>query len=143
MVDKIDKEIAHLRPFRIAYELALCDNSLAKLTERFYTVHLRLMREWGEFDEKGMRFGRGSHPNLYCYLPENCMTDFIEVFTELIKTHPREHKAFLPETAVDIYEFCLALLRTDSKSVTNPYTKAKALELMTIFVYADRKSELS
>ena len=46
------------------------------------------------------------------------------------------------ETAITIYEFCITLLRTDSKSITNPYTKAKALELMTNFIYSDRKKEL-
>lgn len=131
-----------LRPLKFSYELSLCDSSLAKLVERFYTVHLRLMRDWGEYDPKEVKFG-GRHPNLFCYLPENFFSDFIDVFTELIKTNSKEHKAFTNETAVALYEFCIALLRTDSKSITNPYTKAKALELMTMFIYSDRKQELT
>jgi len=35
----------------------------------------------------------------------------------------------------------MALLRTDSKCISNPYIKAKALELIAIFIYADSKKE--
>jgi hypothetical protein len=82
------------------------------------------------------------HPNLFCYLPENFFLDLIDGFSEIMKTNNREHKAYMNETAITIYEFCITLLRTDSKSITNPYTKAKALELMTNFIYSDRKKEL-
>lgn len=148
MTKKIDNELKHLRPFRIAYELALCDNHLAKLLERFYLVHFHLMKQWGEFNPHTFSFGGGgsggSAPNLFCFFPENFLTDVIECFTELVKTHPREHRVLMNETIISIYEFCLILLRTESSSITNPYTKAKALELMTIFIYSDsRKKELT
>ena len=142
IVAKIEKEINHLRPYRIAYELALCDNQLAKLLEKFFTVHMRLMRVWGEYEPKHHRFGRPA-PVLFCYLPENFLTDFIDSISEIMKINSREHKAFMTETVVQIYEFCLIILRTESQAITNPYTKAKALELMTLFVYADRKKELT
>ena len=61
----------------------------------------------------------------------------IECFSNILRINAKEYKAFMPDTAVAIYEFCIALLRTDQKSITNPYTKAKALELMTLFVYSD------
>lgn len=48
---KIEKEITHLKPIRMAYELALCDNNLAKLLEKFYLVHMHLMKLWGEYDQ--------------------------------------------------------------------------------------------
>ena len=52
MVEKIDSELKHLKPFRIGYELSLCDSNLAKLLEKFYMTHMRLMRLWGNFDQK-------------------------------------------------------------------------------------------
>jgi hypothetical protein len=76
-------------------------------------------------------------------LPENFIGDLIECFTDILKLNPKGFKAFMPDTAVAIYEFCIALIRTDSKIITNPYTKAKALELMTFFVYSDQKKELT
>ena len=80
---------------------------------------------------------------MFCYLPENFFSDFIESISDILKVHPREHRAFSNEVILRIYEYCIALLRTDSKSITNPYTKAKALELMTTFIYSDRKKELN
>ena len=32
-------------------------------------------------------------------------------------------------------------MRTDPKSITNPYTKAKALELIAVFMYVDEKKK--
>jgi Ubiquitin elongating factor core len=139
---KIDQEMKNLKNYRLGFELALCDQALAKMLEKFFTVHIQLMREWGEYDEKTVKFGGNNHPNLFCYLPENFLTDFIDSFTDIMRTNSREYRAFMPETIVSIYEFCLAILRTDQKSITNPYTKAKALELMTLFVYSDQKKEL-
>ena len=43
-----------LKPFRIAYELTLCDGNLAKLLEKFFTVHMRLMKDWGKFDARNV-----------------------------------------------------------------------------------------
>ena len=146
-LSKFDHELKILRNFRIAYELALCDQTLAKLAEKFYAVHMSCMKIWGNFEEKQVKFGgggaNGSHPNLFCYIPENFLTDFIECFSDIMRANPRGYKAFMAETAVQIYEFCLAIIRTDQKSITNKYTKAKALELMTLFVYSDTKKELA
>ena len=64
----------------------------------------------------------------------------IDTLTEVIKTNIRGHKVFMSETVVGLYEICITLLRSDG--ITNPYTKAKALELMTMFVYSDQKKEL-
>lgn len=127
----------------MAYELSLCDMNLARLLEKFYMIHMKLMKDWGEYDEKQARFGgKDTLPKLWSYLPENCISDFIDSFTEIIKCNPKEHRAFSSETIVGIYEFCLAVLRTNSRFITDKYTKAKALELMTVFVYSDRKGEL-
>lgn len=49
-VNKAEAELKNLKAFRIAYELILIDSNLSKSLERFLTVHLRLMREWGNFD---------------------------------------------------------------------------------------------
>jgi hypothetical protein len=43
----------------------------------------------------------------------------------------------MTETIVKLVEFALAILRTDSETITNPYVKAKALELIAIFIYSD------
>jgi hypothetical protein len=127
----------------MAYELTLCDMNLARALEKFYMVHMKLMKDWGDYDSVNVRFGgKGVAPKLWTYLPENFITDLIDSLTEVLKCNPREHKAYSNETIVGIYEFCLALLRTDNKYITNKYTKAKALELMTVFVYSDRKGEL-
>jgi len=139
---KIDAEMTNLKNYRLSFELALCDQALAKLLEKFFTVHIRLMQVWGEYDEKAVKFGGMDHPNLFCYLPENFLTDFIDSFSDIMRTNSKEYRAFMPETIVSIYEFCLTVLRTAQKSITNPYTKAKALELMTLFVYSDQKKEL-
>lgn len=36
----------------------------------------------------------------------------------------------------------MTLIRTDSKAISNPYTKAKAIELITVFLYSDQKNQL-
>lgn len=126
----------------MAYELCLCDQSLAKLLERFFTVHMKLMKDWGEYDPVKVLFGAKGNPNLWCYLPQNFIGDLIESFSEILKFNPKEHKALTNETIVSLYEFCIALMRTEPRYITDHYTKAKALELMTIFVYSDRKGEL-
>lgn len=121
--------------------MTLCDSNLAKLLEKFFTVHMRLMKDWGEFDAKNISFG--GRPHLFCFLPENFLTDMIECFTEIIKIHPKGYKAILTESVIAIFEFCMILIRTDSKSITNPHTKTKALELMTLFLYLDQKNQLT
>jgi len=105
--------LKNLRNFRISFELSLCDNNLAKLIEKFYLVHMKLMKDWGEYDEKLVRFGGKDHPPLFCYLPENFLGDMIECFSDILRTNSREFKVFMPDTAVAIYEFCIALIRTD------------------------------
>lgn len=40
-------------------------------------------------------------------------------------------------------EFLLTIIRTDGEALTNPYLKAKALELLSLIVYCDVKKELS
>ena len=58
-----------VKPFRIGYELALCDANLARLIEKFYATHMRLMRKWGNLDFKTMRFSE--HPGIFSHLPES------------------------------------------------------------------------
>lgn len=65
------------------------------------------------------------------------------MLTEAVKFNPRGHKSLQPETIINLTEFSLTLLRTDSNVVTNPYLKAKALELIVIFLYSDSKKELT
>ena len=74
---------------------------------------MRLMRDWGEFDESKAQFGSKGHPVLFSYLPESFLVDLIETFDCVIRTNSKECRAFLPETAVAIYEFCLGIMRTD------------------------------
>jgi len=38
-----------LKGYRIAYELTLSDSFLAKLLEKYYSVHMQLVRSWGTF----------------------------------------------------------------------------------------------
>jgi Ubiquitin elongating factor core len=59
-----------------------------------------------------------------------------------MKLSPKGLKTFSMETIINIIEFCLVVLRTDSSVITNPYIKAKALELIAVFVYSDNKKEL-
>jgi len=72
-------------------------------------------------------------PGIFCHLPENFMQDMIDVMSEIVKISPFGHAAFSSETVVNVTEFCLAILRTEQSVVTNPYVKAKALELVSIF----------
>lgn len=101
---------------------------------------MRLMREWGRFDQKKVKLSED--PGIFCHLPENFMQDMIDVISEIIKVNIQGYKAFKIETILDATEFCLALLRTEAEVITNPYIKAKALELIAIFHQADQKKEL-
>lgn len=85
---KIDNELKNLRSFRLAFELALCDQNMAKMIEKFYLIHMKLMRDWGEYNEKNCRFGKdGTHANLFCYLPENFFGDLIDAFSDILKVN--------------------------------------------------------
>ena len=57
----------------------------------------------------------------------------IDVMTEIIRLNPINHKAFKDESIIDVTEFCIAILQTDSKVITNPYIKAKAIDLLAVF----------
>lgn len=61
----------------------MTDNNLAKSIEKFFSVHMKLMREWGGFDIKRVAFS--DEPGIFCHLPENFNSDMIDVITELIK----------------------------------------------------------
>ena len=126
----------------MAYELCLCDSALSKLVEKLYTVHIMLLKIWGEYDEKTAALGR-QHPNLFCYLPENFLSDLIDSFTEILKSNTRPSKVFSKETVIAVFEFCIILIRTDGKTITQPYVKANALELINYFLYSDEKGELT
>lgn len=119
----------------MAYELTLSDSFLIKALEKYYTVHIKLMKDWGEYNEKNVQFS--DIPKLFCHLPESFFSDLIEAFTELIKLNIKGVGAIQKETIINLTEFCLAILRTNSKAISNPYIKAKALELVAIFIYAD------
>lgn len=101
---------------------------------------MKLMREWGGFDIKRVAFS--DDPGILCHLPENFNSDMIDVITELIKINIQGHKAFSVETVINATEYCLTLLRTSNDVITNPYAKAKALELISIFHVSDQKKEL-
>lgn len=67
---KLEEELKKLKSFRMAYELSLCDMNLARLLEKFYMIHMKLMKDWGEYDDKNARFGgKGTLPKLWSYLP--------------------------------------------------------------------------
>jgi hypothetical protein len=99
------------------------------------------MRDWGSYDVKQALFCGNGVPGIFSYVPESFFGDLIESFECVIHVNQRQCKAFTAETAVAVLEFCLATLRTDNKFITNPYTKAKALELMALFVRSDTKNE--
>ena len=124
-----------MKPFRIGYELALCDANLAKLIEKFFVPHMRLMREWGHLDLKSMRFSE--EPSIFTHLPESYLQDMLDVMNEIIKLNPINHKVFKDEAVLDVTEFCIAILQTDSKVITNPYIKTKAVDLLAIFQQSD------
>lgn len=92
---------------------------------------MKLMREWGGYND--LRVSLSNDPGIFCYLPENLMQDMFDVMSEIIKVNILGHKAFSYDTIINSTEFCLALLRTDNDVITNPYIKAKALELIAIF----------
>jgi len=96
---------------------------------------MKLLREWGNFDAKKVKMS--DNPGIFCHLPENFIQDLIDVFSEIIKINILGHKAFHVDTIINATEFCLTLLRTDNEVITNPYAKAKALELISIFHVAD------
>lgn len=52
----------------MAYELQLCDPYVIKMLEKYYTIHIKLMKEWGNFDEKEYVFQTSQ--KLFNYLPE-------------------------------------------------------------------------
>ena len=73
MLTRIEDQIRMLKNFRMAYELVLVDPYLTKMIQTFYTMHMKLMQEWGEMNPKILRFGE--NPNLFCHLPESLIMD--------------------------------------------------------------------
>ena len=101
---------------------------------------MKLMREWGGFDNKRMKLS--DQPGIFCHLPENFMQDLLDIVSEILKVSPHGHRAFSPDFITNATDFCLTLLRTEAEVITNPYIKAKALELIALFHQADQKKEL-
>jgi Ubiquitin elongating factor core len=108
MVQKYDNELKILKSFRIGYELALCDMNMAKMIEKFFGTHMKLMRDWGHLDTKWIRFSE--LPGIFCHLPESYLQDMIEVMNEIVKINSINHKAFRDEAIIDVTEFCIAIL---------------------------------
>jgi len=67
----------------------------------------------------------------------------IDTFTEILKASQKHYKVYAVETIVALWEFCITVIRTETKVLTQPYVKANALELMTLFIYTDEKKELT
>jgi hypothetical protein len=57
MVPRIEKELKVYKNLRMAYELTICDPYMVKLLEKYYTVHIKLMKDWGDYNESEVRFG--------------------------------------------------------------------------------------
>jgi hypothetical protein len=49
ILQKIEEQLTLMKNFRMAYELALCDSFLIKALEKYYTVHIKLMKNWGNY----------------------------------------------------------------------------------------------
>ena len=110
------------------------------MVEKYYLVHMQLMKEWGEYSAKNVCFSK--IPALFFHLPDSMLQDLIEVFSELIKLNPKGSMVFQKETIITLFEFCLIIMRTNAESISNHYIKAKALELIAIFIYADEKKQM-
>lgn len=65
------------------------------------------------------------------------MQDMLDIVSEVLKVSPLGHKTFAPEFIINATDYCLTLLRTDAEVITNPYIKAKALEMIALFHQAD------
>ena len=83
-----------MKNYRLSFEMMLCDQQLAKTIEKFFTVHMHLMRDWGDFDLSKALFGSKGHPVLFSYLPESFIGDLIETFDCVIRTNQKECRAF-------------------------------------------------
>lgn len=62
------------------------------MLEKYFTVHMKLMKDWGDYSPKEVKFG--PNPVLFCYLPEGFFLDLIDAFTEILKSNPRGAKTF-------------------------------------------------
>lgn len=71
MLDKYEAEIKHYKDLRISYEISIMDPHLTKMLEKFYIVHIKLMKDWGEYQENQAQFG--SSPQLFCHMPEGML----------------------------------------------------------------------
>lgn len=80
------------------------------MLQNFYSMHIKLLKVWGEFDEKQFCFG--SKPNLFCYLPESLMIDTIECITEILKNNPKGSLAFNSDFIITLIELCMMVVRT-------------------------------
>ena len=58
----------NMKNYKTSFEMMFCDQYLAKTIEKFFTLHMRLMKDWGEFDGLKAKFGSIRHPVLLSYL---------------------------------------------------------------------------
>lgn len=95
IAQKYDTQIENLKKFRYSYELSITDPGYVKMLEHLYSVHMELMKQWGEFDATSCSMG--VDPVLFHYLPEGFLFDINEIIIASIKINRRYALAFSPD----------------------------------------------
>jgi len=132
----LEQQTKDFKALRVLYDFTLADAHLVKVLAHTYQVHMHLLKKWGSVNLSQMAFKE--EQALFCYLPESFVTDVIEFNTHVLKTNPKGISVFQPDYLVDLVEFCIIVVRS-GKCISNPYSKAKALQLISYLIQADKK----
>ena len=68
--------------------------------------------------------------------------DIVEFHSHQLRFSPMGIKLFPAVYLLQLVEFCILVVRTE-KSISNPYSKAKALQLISFLVMVDKKKQMA
>lgn len=136
----MEQQVKDLKAFRVLYDFCLADPHLVKVLQQTYKVQMELLKKWGEIDTKNFVFSDTNA--LFSYLPESFIMDIVEFQSHLLRSSPKGIKVFPADYLLQLVEFCVLVVRTE-QCISNPYSKAKALQLVSYLIQADKKGEMA
>jgi hypothetical protein len=125
----------------VTYDLSTESNEFVAACSTYCQVMIELLLKWGNVSEKTGLLPTNPVPTLYQKLPDYILEDIIEFYMHIMHFSNSGWKHFPRDHILPLFKFCVVVLKSE-KVISNPYIKAKILELMALFTAGDRKHEI-